>query len=105
MPPLYPIQSYNYVLSISLEINLENLIMFHKYQLLKAYVFISPLTIYEHNKLIDATNEIVDNFKDTINDLKELNDINIKWQYIDKIKNEQNSVLEKSISILDKLNS
>lgn len=100
---LYPTQNYTYNNSVKVEINLENLVMFHKYQLLKAYSYIKSLTADEHNELIEATNEIVEIFKSNIYDFTELTDNEIKWQWVGKIMAEQSIVLEKSIVIVNKL--
>ena len=66
MNPLYPLINYTYNNLMCLEVNLENLVIYHKHQLLKAYLFIEPKTTTDHGKLINVTNEIVEVFKTDI---------------------------------------
>lgn len=101
---LFTLKNYTYNQTIDLDTNLEMLVMFHKYQLLKMYSIIKPLVVDEHNRLIAVTNDVIDTFKIDIATFKELADIELKWQWIGKIKAEQSLVLEKSIIIINKLN-
>ena len=100
---LYPLEDYTYDNSLEPEVSLERLIALHKYQLMKAYVIIKPMTIDEHNKLIDATNDIVDKFKENISAFSKLPDPETKWQWVGRIKAEEDIILEKSMSIVNKL--
>ena len=100
---LYPLEDYTYDNSLEPEVNLERLIALHKYQLMKAYVIIKPMTIDEHNKLIDATNDIVDKFKENIIIFSKVPDPETKWQWVGRIKAEEDIILEKSMSIVNKL--
>ena len=100
---LYPLEDYTYDNSLEPEVNLERLIALHKYQLMKAYVIIKPMTIDEHNKLIDATNDIVDKFKENIITFSKVPDPETKWQWVGRIKAEEDIILEKSMSIVNKL--
>lgn len=99
----YPIPNYTYNTSTSLDVNLENLVLFYKYQLLRAYVSIKPMTIEEHNSLIGLIGDVIHNFKDDISTFSEITDVEIRWQWIGKIKAEETLILEKSIVIVNKL--
>ena len=101
---LYPLKNFSFNSDFSLEINLENIVMFHKYQLLKAYVIIKPTTIDKHNNLIDATSNVIGTFKQDVNSFPNINDdLELKWEWIGRIRHEESIVLEKSAFIIGKL--
>ena len=102
MTPLYPLINYTYNNLMCLEVNLENLVIYHKHRLLKAYLFIEPKTTTDHGKLINVTNEIVEVFKTDIEKFENLPNNEVKWEWIGKIKAEQTIILEKSATIVNK---
>lgn len=104
---IYPIGNYEIIEEFKFLGNLERLQCTYECKLLQAFVYAKPLTIDEHNSLMDTLSDIVSAADTDIEILfskfKENGNISTNNE-IEKIRNKRDELLEKSIQTIFALN-